>query len=195
MSDSGLPSDILNADGTRSVQTSTTNIGAYMWSAVVAERLGFIDKRELERRLRAHARARWSGWSARRHGRAVLQLVRPPHGREAHDLAADRRADLHPILSSVDNGWLAVGLRIVENTRPKLSRRAGALYASWTSASTTGPSVNRDPVPLLARHRRGALLLRHRRQREPDRRLHRDRARPAPAEGLLRRWRTFPRHL
>ena len=48
---SGLPSDILNADGTRSVQTSTTNIGAYMWSAVVAERLGFIGKRELERRL------------------------------------------------------------------------------------------------------------------------------------------------
>ncbi len=48
---SGLPADILNGDGTRSVQTSTTNIGAYMWSAVVAERLGFIGKRELVRRL------------------------------------------------------------------------------------------------------------------------------------------------
>src|SRR3954452_6863876 len=31
--DSGLPADVLNADGTTSVQTSTTNIGAYMWSA------------------------------------------------------------------------------------------------------------------------------------------------------------------
>ena len=30
---SGLPPDILNRDGTTSVQTSTTNIGAYMWSA------------------------------------------------------------------------------------------------------------------------------------------------------------------
>ena len=44
---SGLPADILNADGTTSVQTSTTNIGAYMWSAVAAERLGFINEREL----------------------------------------------------------------------------------------------------------------------------------------------------
>ena len=35
---SGLPADTLKADGTRSVQTSTTNIGAYMWSALVAER-------------------------------------------------------------------------------------------------------------------------------------------------------------
>ena len=90
---SGLPSDILNADGTRSVQTSTTNIGAYMWSAVVAERLGFIHKRELERRLeRTLASARAPGAPAE-HGRPVLQLVRPPHGSEAHRVAADRRAD------------------------------------------------------------------------------------------------------
>src|SRR4051794_12296048 len=39
---SGLPADVLDADGTTSVQTSTTNIGAYMWSALVAERLGII---------------------------------------------------------------------------------------------------------------------------------------------------------
>ena len=44
---SGLPADVLNADGTTSVQTSTTNIGAYMWSAVAAERLGIIRKKEL----------------------------------------------------------------------------------------------------------------------------------------------------
>src|SRR5262245_19389965 len=50
--DSGLPADILEADGTRSVQTSTTNIGAYMWSAVVAEEAGIIRKQELVDRLR-----------------------------------------------------------------------------------------------------------------------------------------------
>src|SRR3954454_2755054 len=49
--DSGLPADVLNADGTTSVQTSTTNIGAYMWSAVAARRLGFIDNHELVTRL------------------------------------------------------------------------------------------------------------------------------------------------
>src|SRR3954466_6645084 len=48
---SGLPADYLNADGTSSVQTSTTNIGAYMWSAVVARRVGVIGERELLQRL------------------------------------------------------------------------------------------------------------------------------------------------
>src|SRR5688500_10143140 len=49
---SGLPTDLLHGDGTRDVQTSTTNIGAYMWSAVVAEELGIISRKELERRMR-----------------------------------------------------------------------------------------------------------------------------------------------
>src|SRR3954468_10565034 len=48
---SGLPADALNADGTTSVETSTTNIGAYMWSAVVARRLHLISQRELVARL------------------------------------------------------------------------------------------------------------------------------------------------
>src|SRR5688500_6074239 len=47
----GLPADILNSDGSRSVQTSTTNIGAYLWSAVTAHRLDFISQRELVARL------------------------------------------------------------------------------------------------------------------------------------------------
>ena len=79
---SGLPTDILNADGTRVAQTSTTNIGAYMWSAVAAERLRIIGRTELVRRLRVDA------LDARAHGapraeRPVLQLVRPPHGRRS----------------------------------------------------------------------------------------------------------------
>ncbi|HTE63161.1 MAG TPA: DUF3131 domain-containing protein, partial [Solirubrobacteraceae bacterium] len=47
----GLPTDVLLADGTRIPQTSTTNIGAYMWSAVAAERLGIIGRHELTARL------------------------------------------------------------------------------------------------------------------------------------------------
>ena len=42
---------LLNADGTTSVQTSTTNIGAYMWSAVAAAGSGIISERELDARL------------------------------------------------------------------------------------------------------------------------------------------------
>ena len=49
--DSGLPADTLHYDGTRSVQTSTTNIGAYMWSALVAEELGVVSHAEVVERL------------------------------------------------------------------------------------------------------------------------------------------------
>ena len=60
---SGLPADVLNADGTTSVQTSTTNIGAYMWSAVAAHRLGIISQRELCAGCLGRSR-RSSAWSA-----------------------------------------------------------------------------------------------------------------------------------
>ena len=61
---SGLPSDILESDGDRSVQTSTTNIGAYMWSAVVAEELGIIRRSRARVAHAPHRRARSRGWSA-----------------------------------------------------------------------------------------------------------------------------------
>src|SRR4029453_8479640 len=48
---SGLPTDKLHADGSRDVQTSTTNIGAYLWSTLVAERLGIIGHQEVAARL------------------------------------------------------------------------------------------------------------------------------------------------
>ena len=139
---SGLPSDILNADGTRSVQTSTTNIGAYMWSAVVAERLGFIGKRELD----AGWSARWrpsSAWNATQntggqfynwydHRTGAKLTAWPPTG-----------APLTPILSSVDNGWLAVGPADRRDSVPELSRRAGALYASMNFGFYYRAEVNR----------------------------------------------------
>src|SRR5918997_955506 len=47
----GLPADTLRADGERSVKTSTTNIGAYIWSVLVAEELGIITHDEAVSRL------------------------------------------------------------------------------------------------------------------------------------------------
>jgi hypothetical protein len=125
---SGLPADILNIDGTTSVQTSTTNIGAYMWSAVAAEKLGLIDRRELVERLsktlstlermERHAPSgQYYNWYDHRTGTKLTSW--PPSG-----------APLTPILSSVDNGWLATGLKIVENAVPPLEDRAGRLYDS-----------------------------------------------------------------
>ena len=87
---SGLPTDQLHADGSTDVQTSITNIGAYLWSAVAAERLGIIGHDELVTRLSGDARdAGTDGAPPAR--RPVLQLVRPPRRRQAHDLATDRR--------------------------------------------------------------------------------------------------------
>ena len=190
---SGLPADILNADGSTSVQTSTTNIGAYMWSAVAAEELGFIGKHELVARLsrtlstlermERHAPSgQFYNWYDHRTGAKLTTW--PPTG-----------APLTPILSSVDNGWLATGLKIVENSVPQLKHARGqALRLDELRASTTG-RTQPHPVPLRARHRRGAVLLRHRRLREPDRRLHRHRPGPDAAEGLLRAQPLVPGHV
>jgi len=118
---SGLPADSYETDGTASVQTSTTNIGAYMWSAVAVERLGIIGHSELVRRLR----------------RTITTL----EGMERHEPSGqfynwyDHRTGAKlttptPILSSVDNGWLAVGLKVVADRVPEVSRRARTLYDS-----------------------------------------------------------------
>src|SRR5436190_105565 len=140
--DSGLPADVLNADGTTSVQTSTTNIGAYMWSAVAAQRLGFISKQELAARLsrtlttlehmeRYGDTGQYYNWYDHRDGSKLTYWPPSPND------------EFHPILSSVDNGWLAVGLRIVQRSVPALSNRAGALYHAMNFGFYYRPDVNR----------------------------------------------------
>ncbi len=122
----GLPADSLKHDGTRSVQTSTTNIGAYMWSAVVAHRLGLVSKHELVHRLsktlatlkrmeRSLGNQYWN-WYDHRTGERLTEW--PP----------GTNPNFINWLSSVDNGWLAVGLRVVSNSVPQLSKPAGELY-------------------------------------------------------------------
>jgi hypothetical protein len=138
---SGLPADTLKADGTRSVQTSTTNIGAYMWSALVAERLGIIDHSEtVERlgktlttleRLERHAPSgQYFNWYDHRTGEKLT--IWPPTG-----------ATLVPHLSSVDNGWLAVGLRVVASRVPELRAQAQRLFDSMDFGFYYRPEVNR----------------------------------------------------
>jgi hypothetical protein len=138
---SGLPADVLNADGSTSVQTSTTNIGAYMWSAVVAQRLGIITREELVARLsktidtlehmeRHQASGQFYNWYD--HHTGAKLTVWPPDGKP-----------LTPILSSVDNAWLATGLRIVANRVPELAPRANALYASMDFGFYYVPDKNR----------------------------------------------------
>jgi hypothetical protein len=139
--ESGLPADSLGIDGTRSRQTSTTNIGAYMWSTVVAKQLGLIDRREardrlsttiftLERMERHGPSGQFYNWYDHATGKKLT--VWPPSGEP-----------LTPILSSVDNGWLATGLRIVRNTFPELAARAGAIYDGMNFGFYYRAEVNR----------------------------------------------------
>jgi Putative glucoamylase/Protein of unknown function (DUF3131) len=125
----GLPADTLSKNGDRSVKTSTTNIGAYIWSTVVAEELGIISHDEAVARLdttittlegmERHESGQYYNWYDIRNGDKLTQW--PETG-----------LPLRPWLSSVDNGWLAVGLQLVRNTAidPELSSRAGAIYDS-----------------------------------------------------------------
>jgi hypothetical protein len=138
---SGLPTDQLHADGSTDPQTSITNIGAYLWSAVAAERLGIIGHDELVTRLSAtlstlshmerhQPDGQFYNWYDHRDGAKLTTW--PPTG-----------DPLDPILSSVDNGWLATGLKIVRTAVPELSAQAGALYDAMDFGFYYVPAQNR----------------------------------------------------
>jgi hypothetical protein len=137
----GLPADSLRSDGLRSVQTSTTNIGAYLWSTVVAERLGIIGHAEaverveqtigtLETMERHSPSGQYYNWYD--HTTGAKLTIWPETG-----------APMTPILSSVDNGWLAAALQVVSNTVPEVSARAAAIYDSMDFGFYYRPNVNR----------------------------------------------------
>ena len=138
---SGLPADSLAADGTRSVQTSTTNIGAYMWSTLVAEELDLISHgeavarlgrtlRSLETMERHQPSGQYYNWYDHRNGQVLTSW--PSTGQP-----------VVPILSSVDNGWLATGLHLVANSVPEHATRAEALFDSMHFGFYYRPEVNR----------------------------------------------------
>ena len=138
---SGLPADALDSDGTTSVQTSTTNIGAYMWSTLVADQLGIITHADAVSRLgrtlttlgkmeRDKASGQFYNWYDHRTGKKLTAW--PPTG-----------APLTPILSSVDNGWLATGLHVIATSVPEVAAKAKALYDSMDFSVYYRPAANR----------------------------------------------------
>jgi hypothetical protein len=126
--ESGLPSDNIGGaldPATRSAYTSPTNIGAYLWSAIVAEDLGLIGRKELVTRtkktltslgkLERHpASGQFYNW----YNPATLEKLRvwPEDG-----------SVVHPFLSSVDNAWMAGALMVVRNAVPEVRAQAQKL--------------------------------------------------------------------
>ena len=112
-----------------------------MWSAVAAQRLGHHLRSAsscarlsrtlttLEHMERYGDTGQYYNWYDHRTGAKLTDWPPEPDPK------------FHPILSSVDNGWLAVGLKIVARQRPGAVAGAPARSTTrWTSASTTGPT-------------------------------------------------------
>ncbi|MBE3075604.1 MAG: DUF3131 domain-containing protein, partial [Actinobacteria bacterium] len=124
----GLPADNMSgplSSPTRSGYTSPTNIGGYMWSAVIAREMGIISAAECRTRLTQTLTTlskmknhKFSGmfynWYDESNGHVVT--VWPENGTK-----------VDPFLSSVDNGWFAAALMTVRNAEPGVADLANAL--------------------------------------------------------------------
>ncbi|NJP50142.1 hypothetical protein HCJ93_08665 [Streptomyces sp. SBST2-5] len=122
VADSGLPADNIRLGGDKPVparNTSTTNIGCWLWSTVAAAGLGVISESEMHRRLARTV--------------ATVEKMERVHGFwfNWYDTFTGEVLDTWPgsgdpikhLLSTVDNAWLDVGLRIAEDADPRLAPR------------------------------------------------------------------------
>ncbi len=115
----GLPADNINeglAAADRSGYTSPTNIGGYLWSAIVARELHLISRQECSRRI----------------AQTLTTLLRMDHHEPSgmyYNWYDERSGDVlttwpesgdrvYPFLSSVDNGWLGAALLVVREADP-----------------------------------------------------------------------------
>jgi hypothetical protein len=143
---SGLPADGLTRDdegsGSLSLQTSPTNIGAYLWSVLAAERLKLIGREESQKRLETTL--------------TTLSKMERHHGFYLNDLDPRTGASLkvspldssprRPLVSAVDNAWLATGLVMVANSHPTLRPAAGKLLQGMNFRFFYDPYDSHDPI-------------------------------------------------
>ncbi|WP_239163175.1 glucoamylase family protein [Paractinoplanes rishiriensis] len=136
----GLVADNVSGDlSVKSPYTSPTNIGGYMWSAVVAHDLGLLSRPELVRRVSQtldtlarldhhDASGMFYNWYDPRDGSVITTFP-------------DDGSTVTPFLSSVDNGWLAAGLRVVMGAIPQLRPEAGRILAAMNFGFYYNPSA------------------------------------------------------
>jgi hypothetical protein len=143
---SGLPADSLvrqgDVWGPDIGQTSPTNIAAYIWSVLAAQRLKLISAVEGKERL----------------GRTLetLSQMERYHGFYFNDLDArtGRSVKVSPldpaapmrVVSSVDNAWLATALLMVANLQPALRPQAAKLLDAMNFRFFYDPYDAADPV-------------------------------------------------
>ncbi len=127
----GLPADNVAGDldpTTRSGYTSPTNIGAYLWSTVVARDLSLISRREARDRL-AQTLATVAGLERHEDSGMFYNWYSESTGEKLTTWPVDGNR-VYPFMSSVDNGWLATALVLVANAEPRLRDEAEAISST-----------------------------------------------------------------
>jgi hypothetical protein len=142
----GLPADSLcrNGDGWSRplTHTSPTNIGAYLWSVVAAERLKLIDPAEAASRLDRTLKT--LAGLERTHGFFCNEL--DPSSGTAQKFFPGESQPRHVRVSALDNAWLAAALMMVANAEPSLRERAGRLMQPMDFGFFYDPHNPADPV-------------------------------------------------
>jgi hypothetical protein len=122
---SGLPTDNIGGDGTRAAFTSPTNIASYLWATLGAREVGLIgaaeERSRIGRTLDTLARMDRDGPSGQ-----FFNWYDPATGARLFTWPPDG-SRLFQFLSTVDNGWLAAALIMVEHGVPALAERARAI--------------------------------------------------------------------
>ncbi|GAA2107932.1 glucoamylase family protein [Actinomadura alba] len=144
----GLPADKITGDlKTRAAVTSPTNIGAYLWSTLVARDLGFISAREAASRV---GRTLDSVGRLERHSPdGQFYNWYDPKTLKVVTIWPEDGSQVKPFLSSVDNGWLATALMMVQNAVPQEKARAGRLLAGMDFRSYYDPKAATNGTGLL----------------------------------------------
>src|SRR5882757_1866502 len=123
-----LPADNIAGDltaGSRSAYTSPTNIGAYLWSTVVADDLHLIRHSEAIGRLRATLQT-LSQLDRNTSSGMFYNWYNPSTTAVLHTWPVDG-SSITPFLSSVDNGWLAAALMVVRTKEPAVAAAANQI--------------------------------------------------------------------
>lgn len=138
----GLPADNIEGDldpATRSGYTSPTNIGAYLWSTVVARDLRLISRAEAKQRM---ATTLTSVAALERHEDSGQFYNWYDEATGAKLTSWPGTGDpVEPFLSSVDNGWLATALVLVGNAEPRLRAQAEAIRSGMDFGFYYDPEV------------------------------------------------------
>ena len=143
---SGLPADSLPRDGVGwgnpTMSTTPADIAAYLWSVLAAERLKLIGTEECRSRLQ---RTLSTLASMERHNGFYLNDLDPRTGATLRISPFDA-SPRRPLVSSVDNAWLATALVMVINVEPTLRSQASKLLEAMNFRFFYDPYNSVDPI-------------------------------------------------